>query len=94
MSIQDLANRLSALCRTGQRLISVTALQDLLLDIRAELRSPDVAMVVDRHLATTVRRSWFTADEVSPLFNDLSALLTIRPAASKAGRVWSTSASG
>lgn len=94
MSVQDLASQLSSICRSGQRLISVSALQDLLLDIRAELRTPDVAVVVDRHLATTVRRSWFTADEVRPLFNDLSALLTVRPAASQARQVWSTSTSG
>lgn len=88
MSVHDLVGQLSALCSSGERLISVGRVQDLLLDIRSELRDHrEVALVVDRHLVRTLRRSWFTPDEAAVVMQDLLALLTRRPAASSARRL-------
>ena len=80
MAVRDLSVRLGALRAVDDGLVPVAALQDLLLDIRNELPTDDHAPLVDRLLATTARRRWFTADEASPVFRDLSGLLASLPA--------------
>jgi hypothetical protein len=74
MALRELSVRLGAL-RAADDLVPVAALQDLLLDIRNELPSDAHAPLVDRLLASTARRSWFTPDEASPVLQDLSGLL-------------------